>query len=902
MTTFLSLLPCGCLVWVGSVNTVHPDDYLPVSELPCGCLVWNGSVNTVHPDDYLPVSAALYCLQNPQLRGSIMFTYVQSDEYCEKEELSKTVTTDETEQEYPLYVKLMGSIKTRQQILNYRTMYVMVDLTDDVNQQSYVEERALVAIKAHPDGAFDMLPGFSKPGYKYRFEDSHGGIYEYTVENASLVEEPTLEKRTSKLQKAVEKRAEEVRRNTLKLDFQPPPINVECFRMLLLMEIMGLADFEQDQLYVDYMIKFDPEYWDLQTAWKQFEPGVLRGVTQISRLIKYPEDTAEELPGRWVAHLAHPVELELLSRGDIPESKYPAMMMQVCSYDRFNRHTYEGYGWLSLPGAGRASPASAVHYVHTWRPQSTQRDKLQEFFIGGSKEVDDWSYMLQPFGSATPQSKVLNKYGFKTETTGVIKVRLHTLFQQFNPDIEPGSEKNSSSPGRRQITFKSAAAAVMLAAGGGAGSPGRRNRRDHMSLEAVVARARSRLKDARGGDVVVRPGLLSEVPMIRMDPTPVTIPEGGQVQFKIVASGMEPLRYQWYKDDRRLTAATSDSPTLIIPDVAAIDQGQYHCQVSNKDGAVNSVKAALKVERAGRLPRESQLRMSSIRQQQSPAPGAAAAAAAGSSSSFSPSGMLKSRNRQARLTALLRQEDGTVKETVTNQQSLSEVVAATSTRAGVTTMTQELITVEADGGVGADNPLAAAAAGSSSSSRAPVVMAGGTVAAGGSSEGPSMNSRTAAAEQQQQMAGHHATLSAAVVGPPPPGLGPSSSSEMNTDVEYYRTNEGSSASLAAMSAVVSGSGFRELPSSSSEGPHSHQPPSAAAATSSAVGGGVGSGPTTTTTVDAINAAESTTESSSDVGGGGMMSAQEAIVQQSFNNKQRTRMATTSSSGGATKEQ
>jgi hypothetical protein len=57
--------------------------------------------------------------------------------------------------------------------------------------------------------------------------------------------------------------------------------------------------------------------------------AALQGVTQISRLIKYPEDSAEDVPERWVAHLAHPVELELLSRGDVPESKYPAMMMQV---------------------------------------------------------------------------------------------------------------------------------------------------------------------------------------------------------------------------------------------------------------------------------------------------------------------------------------------------------------------------------------------------------------------------------------------------------------------------------------------------------------------------------------------------------------------------------------------
>ena len=50
-----------------------------------------------------------------------------------------------------------------------------------------------------------------------------GGIYEYTVENASSSVEPNLEKRTAKLQRQVAKRAEEVRRNTLRLEFQPPP-------------------------------------------------------------------------------------------------------------------------------------------------------------------------------------------------------------------------------------------------------------------------------------------------------------------------------------------------------------------------------------------------------------------------------------------------------------------------------------------------------------------------------------------------------------------------------------------------------------------------------------------------------------------------------------------------------
>ena len=43
------------------------------------------------------------------------------------------------------------------------------------------------------------------------------------------------------------------------------------------------------------------------------------------------------------------------------------LQSQVCSYDRFNRHTCEGYGWTTLADAGQ--PSSRVSYVNTWKPQ-----------------------------------------------------------------------------------------------------------------------------------------------------------------------------------------------------------------------------------------------------------------------------------------------------------------------------------------------------------------------------------------------------------------------------------------------------------------------------------------------------------------------------------------------------
>lgn len=74
------------------------------------------------------------------------------------------------------------------QVLNFRSMYIMADLADDA-APAFANERVLVSVKAYPDGSFDMRPGFSKEGCKYRFEDSSGektgftqqGIHWYAI-------------------------------------------------------------------------------------------------------------------------------------------------------------------------------------------------------------------------------------------------------------------------------------------------------------------------------------------------------------------------------------------------------------------------------------------------------------------------------------------------------------------------------------------------------------------------------------------------------------------------------------------------------------------------------------------------------------------------------------------------
>eukprot|EP00955_Chlamydomonas_euryale_P089239 364447-Chlamydomonas_euryale.AAC.6 len=62
------------------------------------------------------------------------------------------------------------------QVLNFRTMYIMADLADE-HAPAYINEKVLVAIKAHSDGSFDMRPGGGVgAGVGGRCGDGCGGV------------------------------------------------------------------------------------------------------------------------------------------------------------------------------------------------------------------------------------------------------------------------------------------------------------------------------------------------------------------------------------------------------------------------------------------------------------------------------------------------------------------------------------------------------------------------------------------------------------------------------------------------------------------------------------------------------------------------------------------------------
>lgn len=139
-------------------------------------------------------------------------------------------------------------------------------------------------------------------------------------------------------------------------------------------------------------------------------------------------------------------------------------------------------------------------------PPGNARDKLQEFFIGGSKELEDPAYLLGPSGAEAAGGagagsgiaagmqgggRVVNKYGFKTESTGVVKLRWNAVVQSF--DVGLGSDKARAGAGAGGSPVRASAGGGLLGAAGAAESPGARARnRREMSLNEVVARARAR--------------------------------------------------------------------------------------------------------------------------------------------------------------------------------------------------------------------------------------------------------------------------------------------------------------------------------------------------------------------------------------------------------------------------
>jgi len=85
-------------------------------------------------------------------------------------------------------------------------------------------------------------------------------------------------------------------------------------------------------------------------------------------------------------------------------------------------------------------------------------------------------------------------------------------------------------------------------------------------------------------------------PSITTQPSSVTVTAGGNASFSVVASGTDPLSYQWYKDNATVSGATA--ATLSLSSATASQAGSYTVKVTNTAGSVTSSAAVLTVNAA----------------------------------------------------------------------------------------------------------------------------------------------------------------------------------------------------------------------------------------------------------------------------------------------------------------
>jgi Reelin subrepeat B/Bacterial Ig domain/Immunoglobulin domain/Immunoglobulin I-set domain len=96
-------------------------------------------------------------------------------------------------------------------------------------------------------------------------------------------------------------------------------------------------------------------------------------------------------------------------------------------------------------------------------------------------------------------------------------------------------------------------------------------------------------------DVIIAVG--PSAPSIFQEPSDLTAAAGGTAVFRVVASGSQPLAYQWDFNGADIMDATNDTLTLTM--VSTNAAGSYRVRISNALGSATSRKASLKVVELG---------------------------------------------------------------------------------------------------------------------------------------------------------------------------------------------------------------------------------------------------------------------------------------------------------------
>ncbi|HZM05455.1 MAG TPA: immunoglobulin domain-containing protein [Candidatus Saccharimonadales bacterium] len=113
-------------------------------------------------------------------------------------------------------------------------------------------------------------------------------------------------------------------------------------------------------------------------------------------------------------------------------------------------------------------------------------------------------------------------------------------------------------------------------------------------LDANAGQYRVVISNAGGSVTSSVAGLtIIDPPKITSQPVAQSVLSGATASFQVVATGTQPLLYQWYDGSLLLSGATNTA--LNLPPVSTANAGSYYVTVQNTAGLVTSINASLSV-------------------------------------------------------------------------------------------------------------------------------------------------------------------------------------------------------------------------------------------------------------------------------------------------------------------
>ncbi|XP_068766077.1 tectonic-like complex member MKS1 isoform X2 [Struthio camelus] len=293
-----------------------------------------------------------------------------------------------------------------------QTMYIMGDLGPYGKLGHREYEHVLCTIKVDSNGVITVKPDFTgtKGAYRIELDGEKRELWKYTIENASVQVQQEEEEREQRVFRDLYSRHKEYLRGLVGSEFEMTLPGT--LRLFVNGEVVSAQGYEYDNLYVHFFLEL-PKGWS-SPAFQQ-----LSGVTQTCATKTVGWDN--------VAYFCYPFTLEVFftqedeSEDSLPQ--WPVLYFEVLSLDFWQRYRVEGYGSLVLP----TSPGLHMLTIPTWRPVELGTvSELRRFFIGGSPELEDLTYVRIP---TTFKGERLSRFGFRTKTTGSVTFRLHCLQQ-----------------------------------------------------------------------------------------------------------------------------------------------------------------------------------------------------------------------------------------------------------------------------------------------------------------------------------------------------------------------------------------------------------------------------------------------------------------------------------------